>query len=492
MLKSNIVDNIRKIEQRESHLWIMTLGLLVMYAAILISTYLLNLNDAPPSLSDYKSTAVKAVEGLIILTLLFTIYVLHIRSTFRRMKRIFEVHAMRDNLTGLYNRYYFEERIKEEIQRADRQTQTLAILLCDVDNFKTINDKQGHPAGDRALKKVAEAIQEATRGIDLVCRWGGDEMVVVLSNSTREGVTIAAERIGKRVRHIGANEEFPLDLSIGVALYPDHGQTTNDLIRMADRALYIAKKGGDKVHIGEEEYRLDDHALNTVFQPIVDTRTQQIIGYEALSRDPQGKLEIGQLFKRYQAVGQLKELKTLCLNLQLQRATKLELKKVFINVDFSVLSEFKTIPALQGPEVILEISETEALLDIDRHLEIAKKWRARGYKFAIDDFGAGFISLAFVAKLLPDYIKLDRSAIVQAAASEQFGRFLKDLTLAFRNYSKEGIIAEGIETEKELRIAIETGTYLAQGMLLGKPRAINTPPSADFATPDLDSDPKLV
>jgi len=256
--------------------------------------------------------------------------------------------------------------------------------------------------------------------------------------------------------------------------------------------LYIAKKGGDKVHIGEEEYRLDDDALNTVFQPIVDTRTEQIIGYEALSRDPQGKLEIGQLFKRYQAVGQLKELKTLCLNLQLQRASTLGLKKVFINVDFSVLSEYKTIPALRGPEVILEISETEALLDIERHLEIAKKWRAQGYKFAIDDFGAGFISLAFVAKLLPDYIKLDRSAIVQAAASEQFGRFLKDLTLAFRNYSKEGIIAEGIETEKELRIAIETGTYLAQGMLLGKPRAIDGPPSPDFAAPGLDSDPKLV
>jgi diguanylate cyclase (GGDEF)-like protein len=486
-----VIDNIRNIERRESQLWIMTLGLLLLYAGILIGTYLINLSESSPSLNDYQSTTVKALAGLLILTCLFTIYVLHIRWAFRRMRRIFEVHAMRDNLTGLYNRYYFEERIKEEIQRADRQSQPLAILLCDIDNFKSINDMQGHQAGDRALKKVAEAIQEATRGIDLVCRWGGDEMVVVLSNSTREGVLVAAERIEKRVRLTGAGEESPFDLSIGVALYPDHGRSTNELIRMADRALYIAKKGGDKVHIGEEEYRLDQDALKTVFQPIVDTRTTQIIGYEALSRDPQGKLEISQLFKRYQAVGQLKELKTLCLNVQLQRAATLGLKKVFINVDFSVLGEFKTVPPLRGPEVILEISESEALLDIDRHLEIARKWRSRGYKFAIDDFGAGFISLAFVAKLVPDYIKLDRSAIVQAASSEQFGRFLKDLTLAFKNYSKEGIISEGIETEKELRVANETGTYLAQGILLGEPQELNSPPSMEPAKTGLDPQHKI-
>jgi diguanylate cyclase (GGDEF)-like protein len=219
--------------------------------------------------------------GLSILTILFSAYVLHSRVTFKRVKKIFEIHAMRDSLTGLYNRYYFEERIKEEIQRVDRNRETLAILLCDVDNFKAINDQNGHQVGDEVLKKVSQGIEEATRGIDLVCRWGGDEIVVVLSNSTREGLLVAADRIRKRIIDLGEKSRMPLDICIGVALYPEHGGNTDELIRMADKALYIAKRGGDKIHVGQEEYRLDEAAVKTVFQPIFDTRTQQILGYKA-------------------------------------------------------------------------------------------------------------------------------------------------------------------------------------------------------------------
>lgn len=443
----------------------------MLYAGVLIATYLVIASESHAGSNDLESTIYRALGGLTVLTVLFSTYVLHTRSAFKRVKRLFEIQAMRDSLTGLYNRYYFEERIKEEILRADRNREALAILLCDVDNFKTINDNQGHQVGDEVLRKVSEEIKEATRGIDLVCRWGGDEIVVVLSNITREGIMIAADRIRKRIISIGEKNALPLDISIGVALYPEHGSDTDELIRMADRALYIAKRGGDKIHVGEEEYRLDQDAVKIVFQPILDTRSQQILGYEALSRDPQGKLAIRDLFKRYQAVGQLKELKKLCFSLQLKKAEELGLQKVFINVDFDVLNDM-IIPTLRGTEVILEISESEALLDVERFLKIAKNWRIRGFKFAIDDFGAGFISLPFVAQLLPDYIKLDRSTIVQAVSSEQFGKFLKDLILAFKNYSKEGIIAEGIETEKELRIAKETGNYLVQGMLLGEPKEL--------------------
>ncbi|MBI3352990.1 MAG: diguanylate cyclase [Nitrospirae bacterium] len=469
-MKNTVTDNLRTIERKESHLWFITLGLLMLYAGILIATYYVIVSESYLGSGGLEPTIYKALGGLSILTVLFSIYVLHSRNLFKRVKKIFEIHAMRDSLTGLYNRYYFDERIKEEILRANRNREALAILLCDIDKFKAINDNYGHQVGDEVLRKVSEGIKEATRGIDLVCRWGGDEMVVVLSNVTREGIMTATDRIRNRIVNIGEKNNLPLDISIGVALYPEHGQNIDELIRMADRALYIAKKGGDKIHVGEEEYPLDASAINIVFQPILDTRSQQILGYEALSRDPQGKLEILELFKRYQAVGQLKELKSLCFSLQLKKAEELGLKKVFINIDFDVLNNMKTIPMLRATEVILEISESEALHDIERFLEIAKKWRARGFKFAIDDFGAGFISLPFVARLLPDYIKLDRSTIVQAVASEQFGKFLKDLVLAFKNYSKEGIIAEGIETEKELQIAKETGNYLVQGMLLGEPK----------------------
>ena len=411
-MKPVVADNLTTIERKESHLWFITLGLLLLFAGILIATYFVIVNESYLGSGELESTIYKALWGLSILTVLFSLYVLHSRSTFRKVKKLFEVHALRDSLTGLYLRYYFEELVIVEIIRADRYGENLAILLCDVDKFKAINDNHGHQVGDEILRKVAQGIREATRGNDLVCRWGGDEMVVVLSKVTREGMLIAADRIRKKIINIGEKSTIPVDISIGVSFFPEHGHNIDELIRMADRALYIAKKGGDKIHVGEEEYPLDSSAVNIVFQPIFDTRSEQILGYEALSRDPQGKLTILELFKRYQAVGQLKELKTLCFHLQLKKAEELGIPKVFINIDFNVLNGMKTIPTLKGTEVILEISESEALHNVEGFLQIAKDWRSKGFKFAIDDFGAGFISLPFTARLLPDYIKLDRSTIV--------------------------------------------------------------------------------
>ncbi len=381
--------------------------------------------------------------------------------------------AIRDPLTNLYNRRYFNHRIVEELTRAERNKHSLTVLMCDLDHFKAINDTRGHQVGDEVLKAVARSIQESTRGTDLVFRWGGDEIVIVISNTTRDGILIGADRIRKGIQAVSRQAKLDLDLSIGVALYPEHGRHTDELIRLADRALYIAKKGGDKVHIGEEEYRLDEHSIKVVFQPIVDLCSNTVLGYEALSRDPQGKLSILELFKRYQAVGQLSELKCLCFKLQMKTAQQAGLKKVFLNVDFGLLNQLESVLKPTDMEVILEISELEALHDIDHRLMIAQKWREKGVKFAIDDFGAGFVSLPFIARLIPEYIKIDRSTVLQAVSSEQFKKFLQDLLRAIRNYSKEGIIAEGVETEKELMIVKTLEINLAQGFLLGKPQESN-------------------
>jgi diguanylate cyclase (GGDEF)-like protein len=381
--------------------------------------------------------------------------------------------AIRDPLTDLYNRRYFNQRIQEEIRKADRYQQSLGVLLCDLDHFKTINDSRGHEVGDEVLKIVSKSILDATRGTDLVFRWGGDEIVVVLPDVNREGVLKAADRMRPRISSISQQVGVKLDLSIGAALYPEHGSDVDELMRLADRALYIAKRGGDKIHIGEEEYRLDEHSIKVVFQPIVDVQSHnEVIGYEALSRDPQGKVSILELFKKYQAIGQLNELKCLCFTLQLKAAREVGLKRVFINTDFNVLSQLILESKPQDMEVILEISEVEALRDIENHLKITRKWRKEGYQFAIDDFGAGFISLPFIAQLIPDYIKIDRSSILQAVGSEKFRKFTKDLVQALRNYSKEGIIAEGIETEKELNVVKDMGIHLVQGFLLGKPQEL--------------------
>jgi diguanylate cyclase (GGDEF)-like protein/PAS domain S-box-containing protein len=396
----------------------------------------------------------------------------------KRVQKALAEQAIRDALTGLYNRRYFNDRMPEEIARADRHQKTLAILLCDLDHFKAINDTRGHQVGDEVLNVVARSIQESTRGTDLVFRWGGDEIVVILSDATRDGILTIAERIRKGIQAASEQTTLALDLSIGVALYPEHGRHVDELIRLADRALYIAKKSEDKIHIGEEEYRLDEHAIKVVFQPVMDVSLNKVLGYEALSRDPQGKLSVPELFRRYHAVGQLTELKCLCFKLQLKAAQQIGLKRVFINVDFGLLHQLESVSKPAGLEVTLEISELEALHDVDHRLGIAQKWREKGFKFAIDDFGAGFVSLPFIARLIPEYIKLDRSTVLQAVASENFRRFLQDLLRAIQNYSKEGIIAEGIETEKELEVVKALGIHLAQGFLLGKPQELHKNPTS--------------
>lgn len=384
----------------------------------------------------------------------------------RRAQEALAEQAIRDTLTGLYNRRYFNHRIETELARVDRHHDSLALLLCDLDHFKRVNDTRGHHTGDQILKAVARQIQDAVRETDLVFRWGGDEIVVLLTEASRERVFIAADRIRSVTRTIGEHEQVAIDLSIGVAIYPEHGNSVDALIRFADRALYIAKKGGDKVHIGEEEYHLDTNAVTVVFQPVVDIVANRIIGHEALSRDPRGKLTIREMFDRYQAIGQLQELKRLCLELQLKAAHESKLKQVFINVDFDLLHQLDPLPLPAHTSVIFEISEREALHDIEDHLNVARKWRRHGFRFAIDDFGAGFISLPFIAQLTPDYIKVDRSTILHAVSSKQFKEFAKDLVRALRNYAAAGIIAEGIETEEELQVVKELGIVLVQGFLL--------------------------
>lgn len=465
--------DLRQIERREWQLWALTLTLLVVFVGVTGLTSYILLQSEPDGSGLFHLMVYRGLPGLVVLIALFCIYVLHTRVTFGRMRRLFEKQAMHDALTGLLNRQYVGDRLDEELARANRNGGVFAILLCDLDHFKEINDRHGHHTGDEVLREVSKSVLEATRGSDLVFRWGGDEILVVLSRTTREGVLTAADRIRRGVKVVGEHRQGALDISVGAALYPEHAQTVDALIRLADRALYIAKRGGDKVHIGEEEYRLDDHAIRVVFQAVVDRTTGEVLGHEALSRDPQGKLSIGELFRRYQAVGQLNELKCLCFRLQLKAAADAKLSRVFINVDFTVLDHLQVVPKPTDTEVILEISEAEALRDVERHLQTTATWRAVGYKFAIDDFGAGFISLPFIAQLIPDYIKMDRSTIVQAGASRQFLTFLRDLVLALRNYSKEGIIAEGIETQEELQVVRDLGIDPVQGFLLAKPQELD-------------------
>lgn len=384
--------------------------------------------------------------------------------------------SVRDVLTGLYNRRYFNHRVDEEITRAELSRESLVILLCDIDNFRQVNISQGHHDADAILKAVANSFQSSTRGIDSVFRWGGDEIVVILQDADRSAIVAIAERIRRGVQNVGEEVGVDLDISIGASIYPEHGSNADRLVETAERALFIAKRAGDKVNIGEDEYQLSDSSVKVVFQPIVDTRVNQVVGQEALSRDPEGRLNIFQLFDKYNAIGKLQALKRVCYEAQLVQAERIQLERVFVNVDFDLLSQIEAIPKPDNVEVILEISEVEALRDIGKYLKVVERWRAKGFKFAIDDFGAGFISLPFIAQAAPEFIKLDRETVLHAVESKKFRKFAKELVQALLNYTTDGIIAEGIEMERELQVVNELGIHLVQGFIFGRPQEIVEPP----------------
>ena len=464
--------DIASIERRERHLWIVTLFLLALFAGVTILTYALLMDSAAFEGRPSNGLAT-ALIGLLVLIALFCAYALHTHNSFSSMRLLYQKQAQRDLLTGLLNRQSFEVRFEVEVAKARRDDRPLAIMLCDLDLFKEINDAHGHQFGDEVLKLVSTSILDATRGSDLVFRWGGDEFLALAAVATREGAMIAARRIRASVQRLAESRELNLDLSIGIAFYPEHAREAGKLIRLADKALYIAKKSGDKIHVGEESYELSEKSVNMVFQPVFEVGTGVLTGYEALSRDPTGRSSITRVFQRYSAVGQLGELKRIIFQHQVRVAGERALSRVFINIDFETLQTVEPFPKPAGVEIVLEISEAESLYDVERHLSTAEAWRRQGYKFAIDDFGAGFMSLPFIARLVPNYIKVDRSTIVEATGSKQFSRFLKDLVQAMRNYSEDGIIGEGVETQEEYDVVQEMGVDQVQGFLTGRPAKLD-------------------
>lgn len=147
--------------------------------------------------------------------------------------------AVRDGLTGLFNRRYFNELINIEINRIKRFPSTLSLLMLDIDNFKNYNDKEGHPAGDNLLKEAAKVFKNSVRAIDIICRYGGEEFVIMLPQADKKSAQVIAERI-----RMQASIYLPTTLSIGIATFPQDAQGAEELIQKADNALYEAKKTG--------------------------------------------------------------------------------------------------------------------------------------------------------------------------------------------------------------------------------------------------------
>ena len=420
--------------------------------------------------------------------------------------------AYYDTLTGLPNRELLMDRLHLGIAQASRSQNQLALMLLDLDHFKTVNDTLGHSVGDKLLTQVAKRLSNCVREGDTVARLGGDEFVVLLSSlpSTSEAsvdVTTVADKIRAAVSDSYSIEGHNLSIStsIGIAFYPTDGETTHTLFKHADMAMYQAKNAGrDNYHFFssvmnkaaierleiESELRqaLSKDQFQLVFQPKVDIIHNRIIGAEALLRwqhpelgwvPPDKFIPISEDTGQIISIGHwvFEHACRAVIELWCSKKERENIQTMSVNVsprqfrhpDF--VNKVKSIIATTGvdPDCI-EIEVTENLLvhDYDEVRSKLEQLKAIGLHISIDDFGTGYSSLRYLQQLPVDILKIDHS-FVSNIDTEPANAAIVESIIAMATRLGLDIIAEGVETRNQLAYLRVQGCTICQGFYFSEP-----------------------
>ncbi len=411
--------------------------------------------------------------------------------------------ALHNSLTGLPNRLLLQDRLEQALARARRTKNGVAVMLVDLDNFKTINDTLGHLTGDELIRIVAGRLRALVRESDTVARLGGDEFAVVQTDLHQVGgAAVLAGKIAAAAREpfdLGGRRVF-VGASLGIALFPQDGDALEPLLKHADIALYRAKaEGRNRFAFFEPEMNaevltrrsmeegllqaLAGHQLAVFYQPQFDLRTHALVGVEALARwrHPQGGLVLpGAFIPVAEVTGLIQPigewiLRQACRDARAWREAGAPVR-VGVNLSPSQVRQrelAERIPrilaelGLEPAELELEITENLFLSPADTaHLaELAEL----GIRFAIDDFGIGYSSLAYLNRFPFDRIKIDRSFIAGIGQSEHAETIIRAIVQLGHNLGKL-VLAEGVETEAQLAFLRRAGCDQAQGFLLGRPQ----------------------
>ena len=414
--------------------------------------------------------------------------------------------ADHDALTSLYNRRRFQQDFHEVLAIASRYQRSGALLYLDLDEFKFINDTSGHQAGDALLQIVASRLRHIVRESDLVCRLGGDEFAVVMRETDVAGATGVAEKITSEL----ANTEIPvadshlkIACSIGIVMFPEHGEDVHELLANADLAMYQAKslgQGGwhlftrgegmrermqDQMHWRnaiEEALRHDRFLLQ--FQPIMTIADNTVSHYEVLVRmrgDDGQLIPPGMFIPVAEHTGLIHTIDHWVLQHALITQADFHDQgqdvSLSINLSGRVIDDPELLPllktALAGKSInpahiVFELTETAAVADIAAAIELMHEIRSLGCRFALDDFGVGFSSFAYLKQLPVDFVKIDGSFIRHLSANRDDQVFVKALTEVARGLGKK-TIAEFVEAEDTLALLRAYGVDYAQGYHIGRP-----------------------
>lgn len=408
-------------------------------------------------------------------------------ATVGAQHRRLEHLAATDHLTGLANHRRFHDAFGRALALAEREGHPLALVVLDLDHFKTLNDAHGHAYGDRVLRQAAAALREAVRDTDLVGRVGGEEFALLLPGTTAATAMEVAERARTAVEGVEI-EGSTLGCSAGVAVFPDDTLGAADLLSFADAALYTAKHAGrgqtrrfDARHVTtlspEQQRRavrglLDEpERVTAVFQPIVSLSTGCIVGYEALARfdDSSGRTP-QEWFTLARLCGLGTELQAQAAANALAVPGRPQGTYLSVNLDPSALgaAAFEAILPDDLHGVVIEVTEQELISDHAHLATELSRLRKRGARIALDDTGAGYAGLRHVTLMRPDVIKLDR-ALVEGLHDDPGKMALLDSFTTFARRTGTEVCAEGIEVDEELDALVDLGVDLGQGYHLARP-----------------------
>jgi len=428
----------------------------------------------------------------------------------RRARRIAEQtlrhQAYHDLLTGLPNRWLLRDRMEQAFAYAHREDHSLAVMFLDLDRFKNLNDTMGHVAGDHLLRSVAERLKSAMTPWDTIARLGGDDFVLLIPDiENQDGARTVADKLLKLFQSpfLLSGQNVYVDASIGIAMYPENGSDADNLLKNAEAAMYYAKEQGrnnfqfcsSKIQeatatrfVIENKLReaIKQSELVLYYQPQFSLRNNHVVtGMEALVRwkhPVHGLVPPDKFITVAEETGLILSMGDWVFRQALQdlrswREQGLKVRRLAINLSARQLFHAQTLDILEeslseDPEAAkvleLEITESGVMQDPEQAVRTLNAFKDLGVSVAIDDFGTGYSSLSYLKRFPIDVLKVDRSFVRDITIDDDDATIVRTI-LAMAQSLNLKVIAEGVESEEQLKLLAALGCSEGQGYYYARP-----------------------